>query len=58
MAVINSDIETVLSLMSVNVNVNSRIQDSQGKTPLHLAAEAGSEMILRNLVTMHLSSYN
>lgn len=46
----NSDIETVLSLLSVNVNVNSRIQDSSGKTPLHLAVETGSEMIVRNLL--------
>jgi rabankyrin-5 len=50
MAVLNSDIETVLSLLSVNVNVNSRVQDAQGKTALHLAVEIGSEIIVRNLV--------
>ena len=49
-AVTNSDIETVLSLISVNVNINSRVKDNQAKTALHLAAEAGSEMILRNLL--------
>jgi rabankyrin-5 len=49
-AVQNSDIETVLSLISVNVNINSRVKDNQSKTGLHLAAEAGSEMIIRNLV--------
>lgn len=49
-AVSNSDIETVLSLLSVNVNVNSKANNTQGKTPLHLAVEAGSEMIVRNLV--------
>jgi ankyrin repeat protein len=49
-AVLNSDIETVLSLLSVNVNVNSRVQDVTGKTALHIAAETGSEMIVRNLV--------
>jgi hypothetical protein len=50
LAVLNSDIETVLSLLSVNVNVNSRVQDSLGKTAIHLATETGSEMIIRNLV--------
>ena len=50
LAVLNADIETVLSLLSVNVNVNSRVQDSIGKTGLHIAAEIGSEMIIRNLV--------
>ena len=52
-AILGSDMETVLSLISVHVNVNSRIKDSQSKTPLHLACEVGSEMILRNLV-IHL----
>jgi ankyrin repeat protein len=50
LAVIGSDIETVLSLLSVNVNVNSRVQDAQQKTSLHLAVEAGNEMIVRNLL--------
>ena len=50
MAVLNEDIETVLSLLSEDVNVNSRVQDSIGKTGLHLAAEIVSEMIIRNLV--------
>ena len=48
----NSDIETVLSLISVNVNVNSRVKDSQAKTALHIAAEVGCEMIIRNLVLL------
>lgn len=56
LAVINSDIETVLSLLSVNVNLNSRVQDSQAKTPLHLAVEAGSEIIVRNLVSIVLTN--
>ena len=50
LAVLSSDIETVLALLSVSVNVNSRVQDSQGKTGLHLACETGNEMIVRNLV--------
>lgn len=50
LAVAKSDIETVLSLISVSVNVNSRVNDSVGKTALHLAVEAGSEIIVRNLL--------
>lgn len=50
MAVLDGDIETVLSLISVNVNVNSRVNDSVSKTPLHLAVESGFEMIVRNLL--------
>ncbi len=51
-AVGKSDIETVLSLLSVNVNVNSRTNDSLAHTPLHLAVMVGSEIILRNLVSI------
>ena len=50
LAVMDGDIETVLSLISVNVNFNSRVQDSLGKTALHLAVESGFEMIVRNLL--------
>lgn len=49
-AVQNSDIESVLFLISVQANVNSRVQDSSKLTPLHLAVQAGSEIIVRNLV--------
>lgn len=50
LAVMGADIETVLSLLSVRVNVNSRVQDGQAKSPLHLAIESGNEMIVRNLL--------
>lgn len=49
-AVQNSDIESVLFLISVQANVNSRVQDAAKLTPLHLAVQAGSEIIVRNLV--------
>lgn len=49
-AVQNSDIESVLFLISVQANVNSRAQDASKLTPLHLAVQAGSEIIVRNLV--------
>lgn len=51
MAVQNSDIESVLFLISVQANVNSRVQDASKLTPLHLAVQAGSEIIVRNLVS-------
>lgn len=50
-AVQNSDIESVLFLISVQANVNSRVQDASKLTPLHLAVQAGSEIIVRNLVS-------
>ncbi|KAK1157442.1 rabankyrin-5 [Acipenser oxyrinchus oxyrinchus] len=49
-AVQNSDIESVLFLISVQANVNSRVQDAAKQTPLHLAVQAGSEIIVRNLL--------
>ena len=54
-AVQNSDIESVLFLISVRANVNSKVNDSSKKTPLHIAAATGSEMIVRNLVRIYLS---
>ena len=55
-AVQNSDIESVLFLISVQANVNSRVQDAAKLTPLHLAVQAGSEIIVRNLVDFCCSS--
>ncbi|XP_048092836.1 LOW QUALITY PROTEIN: rabankyrin-5 [Alosa alosa] len=49
-AVQGSDIESVLFLISVQANVNSRVQDAAKLTPLHLAVQAGSEIIVRNLL--------
>uniref|UniRef100_A0A4W4FZ81 Ankyrin repeat and FYVE domain containing 1 n=1 Tax=Electrophorus electricus TaxID=8005 RepID=A0A4W4FZ81_ELEEL len=49
-AVQSSDIESVLFLISVQANVNSRVQDAAKLTPLHLAVQAGSEIIVRNLL--------
>nr|XP_033777072.1 LOW QUALITY PROTEIN: rabankyrin-5 [Geotrypetes seraphini] len=49
-AVQKSDIESVLFLISVQANVNSRVQDASKLTPLHLAVQAGSEIIVRNLL--------
>ncbi|XP_077510441.1 rabankyrin-5 isoform X1 [Amblyomma americanum] len=49
-AIQKSDIESVLFLLSIHVNIHSRTQDASQLTPLHLAVEAGSEMIVRNLI--------
>lgn len=50
LAIQKNDIESVLFLLSVHVNIHSRVQDSSKFTPLHLAVQVGSEMILRNLL--------
>ncbi|KFM79602.1 Ankyrin repeat and FYVE domain-containing protein 1, partial [Stegodyphus mimosarum] len=49
-AIQKKDIESVLFLLSIHVNIHSRVQDSTQLTPLHLAVEAGSEIIVRNLL--------
>ncbi|KAL3858016.1 hypothetical protein ACJMK2_012632 [Sinanodonta woodiana] len=49
-AILKSDIESVLFLISVKANVNSKVHDSKKLTPLHLAVQVGSEMIVRNLL--------
>lgn len=50
-AVSNSDVDSVLFLISIEVNVNSHIQDGSHRTPLHLAIPTGSEIIVRHLVS-------
>ncbi|CAG2230838.1 ANKFY1 [Mytilus edulis] len=49
-AIQKTDIESVLFLISINVNVNSPVQDSKQLMPLHLAVMHGSEIIVRNLL--------
>ncbi len=49
-SIMKSDLESVLFLLSVNVNVNSRTQDANLLSPLLLAVQVGSEMIVRNLL--------
>lgn len=51
-AIQKTDIESVLFLISINVNVNSPVQDSKQLMPLHLAVMHGSEIIVRNLVSL------
>ena len=44
------DVESVIFLLSVKAEVNSKIQDGTLLTPLHLAVRAGCEIIVRHLV--------
>ncbi|KDR22440.1 Ankyrin repeat and FYVE domain-containing protein 1, partial [Zootermopsis nevadensis] len=50
MAIQNKDMESVLFLLSIHVDVNSRVQDASQTPPLHLAAASGSEMLVRSLL--------
>lgn len=49
-AIQKGDMESVLFLLSIHVDVNSRVQDTSQTPPLQLAAAAGSEMLVRSLV--------
>ncbi|XP_064118603.1 rabankyrin-5-like isoform X2 [Macrobrachium nipponense] len=49
-AIQKKDIESVLFLLSINVDMHTRTQDQLSLTPLHLATLTGSEMIVRNLL--------
>lgn len=50
MAIQKGDIESVLFLLSVNVDVNSRVQNELQTTPLHLASATGNEMLVRSII--------
>lgn len=51
LAILKKDMESLLFLLSINVDMHTRTQDQQSYTPLHLAATLqGSEMIVRNLL--------
>lgn len=49
-AIIKDDLESVLFLLAIQVDVNSRVHDAYQSTPLHLAASSKNEMIIRNLI--------
>ncbi|KAH8357713.1 hypothetical protein KR084_005483, partial [Drosophila pseudotakahashii] len=50
LAIMKDDLESVLFLLSIQVDVNSRVHDVNQSTPLHLAAASHNEMITRNLI--------
>ncbi|XP_046387052.1 rabankyrin-5 isoform X1 [Ischnura elegans] len=50
LALEKGDLEAFLFLMSVGVDLGSRVRDASQSTPLHLAAERGLELAIRNLL--------
>lgn len=50
MAIMKDDLESVLFLLAIQVDVNSRVHDVNQTPPLHLAASSKNEMIVRNLI--------
>lgn len=42
--------ESVLFLLSIQVDVNSRVQDPTLSPPLHLAAQFSNETLVRSLI--------
>ncbi|XP_054279848.1 rabankyrin-5-like [Macrosteles quadrilineatus] len=50
MAIQKNDLESVLFLLSIQVDVNSRVRDASQSSPLHLAAEVGNEIMVRSLL--------
>ncbi|XP_070143494.1 rabankyrin-5 isoform X3 [Drosophila kikkawai] len=50
LAIMKDDLESVLFLLSIQVDVNSRVHDVNQSTPLHLSAASQIEMITRNLI--------
>lgn len=48
-AIQKNDSESVLFLLSINVDVNSRVNDANQTPPLHLAAASGDEVLVRSL---------
>ncbi|XP_044260908.1 rabankyrin-5 [Tribolium madens] len=49
-AIKKGDIESALFLLTVHVDVNSRVQDPMLTPPLHLAARHGNETLVRSLI--------
>jgi len=49
-AIIKSDLESLLFLISINVNVHSKTTDSNKLAPILLAVQVGNEMMVRNLL--------
>lgn len=50
LAVQNLDMESILFLISIDVNVHSKMKDSHHLAPIHLAVQKESDIIVRNLI--------
>ena len=51
LAVLKQDVEAVIFLMSVEVDVNSKVKNPTLNTALHYAIKGGSEILVRHLVS-------
>lgn len=49
-AIQKGDIESVWFLLTVHVDVNSRVQNELQTPPLHLAAATGNELLVRSII--------
>lgn len=49
-AIMKDDLESVLFLLAIQVDVNSRVHDVNQTPTLHLAASSKNEMLVRNLI--------
>ncbi|CAL7948855.1 unnamed protein product [Xylocopa violacea] len=49
-AIQKNDMESILFLLSIQVDVNSRVHDVTQTPPLHLAAVSGNEVLVRSLI--------
>lgn len=49
-AIMKDDLESVLFLLAIQVDVNSRVHDVSQSTPLHLSASSENELLIRNLI--------
>jgi ankyrin repeat protein len=50
LAIMREDLESVLFLLAIQVDVNSRVHDVNQVTPLMLASQSENEMLIRNLI--------
>ena len=51
LAILKQDVEAVIFLMSVKVDVNSKVKNPTLNTALHYAVKGGSEILVRHLVS-------
>lgn len=58
LAVLNQDVESVIFLLSVAVDVNSKVQNPTQNTPLLYAVKTGAEIIVRHLVINNCTMNN
>ena len=58
LAILKQDVEAVIFLMSVEVDVNSKVKNPTLNTALHYAIKGGSEILVRHLVSEGQGQFN